>query len=193
MGKSYSYNFEDDDAIKLAKFHGSVNWRLGEPSNLGRPANTLDWQPMGFAQGMMEREIYHSQALLHLPVWLRYQPLGEADPFLVLPGYGKAFDVRANAPIWYKPEFAFATTHDVYIIGLSLADDDFFVKSFFLSNLPYIESYSGVPGRRIFIINPSEYAARNYEFVLRKGHAELFQVPFALEHIALMESRRAGA
>lgn len=193
VGKTYTYNFEDDGAIKLAKFHGSVNWRLGEPNNLGRPANTLDWQPLGFAQGMMDREIYYSQELLQYPAWHRYQPLGEVDPFLVLPGYGKAFDVRANAPIWYKPEFAFATTHDVYIIGLSLVDNDFFVKSFFLSNLPYIESYSGVPGRRIFVINPSECAAQNYEFVLSKGHAELFQVPFACEHVALMESRRAGA
>lgn len=141
----------------------------------------------------MTREIYQTPALLRFATWLRYTPLGEVDPFLVLPGYGKAFDVRANAVLWYKPEWAFATTHDVYIIGLGLAHDDFFVRSFFLANLPHISSISGVSGRRIFIINPDERAAFNYEFVLCKGHAELIQTPFSSEHIDLMANRRPDA
>jgi len=120
-------------------------------------------------------------------------PLGEVDPFLVLPGYGKAFDVRANAVLWYRPEFAFSATHDVFIIGLGLVDDDFFVRSFFLSNLPYINEFSGVDGRRIFIINPDKAAASNYDFVLRHGQAELLNTPFSPEHIELMVKRRSDA
>jgi|GEM_PF-1351117 len=193
MGKTYTYNFSDENAIKLYKLHGSVNWRVGEPNQWGEPVNTLGWQSLEFTKGMMTREIYHSPALLRLATWLRYAPLGEVDPFLVLPGYGKAFDVRANAVLWYKPEWAFATTHDVYIIGLGLAHDDFFVRSFFLSNLPHITSFSGVGGRRIFIINPDRRAASNYEFVLSKGHAELFQTPFSSEHIDLMAKRFSDA
>lgn len=193
VGKTYTYNFSDEKAIKLCKLHGSVNWRLGEPNQRGKPVNTQGWQSLEFTKGMMTREIYHSPALLEFASWQHYMPLGEIDPFLVLPGYGKAFDVRANAVLWYKPEFAFAMTHDVYIIGLGLAHDDFFVRSFFLSNLPHISAFSGVDGRRIFIINPDERAASNYEFVLCKGHAELIQTPFSAEHIDLMNKRCPNA
>lgn len=193
VGKTYTYNFSNEGAIKLCKLHGSINWRLGEPNRWGEPVNTLGWQSLDFTKGMMSREIYYSPALLQFPTWRHYTPLGEVDPFLVLPGYGKAFDVRDNAVLWYKPEFAFATTHDVYIVGLGLAHDDFFVRSFFLSNLPYIDSYTGVSGRRIFIINPDVRAASNYEFVLGRGHAELLQAPFSPEHVALMNKRYADA
>ena len=100
--------------------------------------------------------------------------------------------VRANAPLWYKPEFLFAFTHDVYIIGLSLAHDDFFIRSFFLSNLPYIGDYSGVPGRRVIIINPSETVHEDYEFVLRKDHAKVWGEPFSLEHVARIGAATAN-
>jgi len=193
VGKTYTYNFADEKAIKLCKLHGSVNWRLSKPNQWGEPVNTLGWQSLEFTKGMMTREIYHSPSLLRFGTWLRHSPLGEVDPFLVLPGYGKAFDVRANAVLWYKPERAFETTHDVYIVGLGLAHDDFFVRSFFLSNLPHISSISGVGGRRIFIINPDARATSNYEFVLRKGHAELIQAPFSAEHVGLMKKRCSDA
>lgn len=193
VGKTYTYNSSDERSIKLYKLHGSVNWRLGEPNQFGRPANTLGWQSLEFTKGMMDREIYHSPELLQFAAWQHCMPLGEVDPFLVLPGYGKAFDVRANAALWYKPEFYFATNHDVYIIGVGLAHDDFFVRSFFLSNLPYLNPISGAEGSRIFIINPDERAASNYEFVLRKGNAKLIPEPFSLEHIDLITNRFSNA
>jgi hypothetical protein len=106
-----------------------------------------------------------------------------------LPGYGKAFDVRANAVLWYKPEFAFSGRHDVYIIGLSVAHDDFFIRSFFLSNLPYIGGYLGVDGRKVFIINPDPIAMENYAFVLSKGYAELLKEDFSNSHVLMMKER----
>ncbi|MFA7279041.1 MAG: hypothetical protein WC100_02995 [Sterolibacterium sp.] len=193
VGKKHTYNFSDEGAIKLCKLHGSINWRLGEPNQWGKPVNTLDWQSLGFTKGMMTREIYHSPSLLRYSAWHDYAPLGEVDPFLVLPGYGKAFDVRDNAVLWYKPEFAFATTHDVFIIGLGLAHDDFFVRSFFLSNLPHINAFSGIGGRRIFIVNPDKAAASNYDFVLRHGHADLVNESFSQKHLQLMAKRRSDA
>jgi hypothetical protein len=188
LGKPYTYNFRDDEAIKLCKLHGSVNWRLGEPSDLRGPRNTLGWESLDFAQGLIDVEIYHTSKLLEFKNWERYRPLGELEPFLVLPGYGKAFDVRSNAVLWYKPEFAFSTTHDVFIVGLSLAPDDFFIQNFFLSNLPFISSYSGVEGRHIYIINPDLRAEENYQFVLTKGHATLINEPFAVNHLELMKT-----
>jgi hypothetical protein len=186
----YTYNFSDDSAVKLCKLHGSVNWRLGEPNQWGKPVNTLGWDSLEFAQGLVTKEIYHSSALLSYDAWRKYGPLGEVEPFLVLPGYGKAFDVRDNATLWYKPEAAFVATHDVFIIGLGLPHDDFFVKSYFLSNLPYIDSFTGVKERRIFIVNPDKHAAANFDFVLRTGHAELINEPFAMSHVEMIKSRR---
>jgi hypothetical protein len=194
VGKPYTYNFSDRNAVKLCKLHGSVNWRVGKPKNLrGRLIDTLGWESLHFSEGIMTQEIYSTPALLHFPTWQYYSPIGEVEPFLVLPGYGKAFDVRFNAVLWYKPEFAFETTHDVYIIGLSLAPDDFFIRSFFLSNLPYIQSYSGIEGRRIYIINPDPASVKNYDFVLSKGYAELLNERFSVEHVLLMKERLAKA
>lgn len=187
LGKPYTYNFGEKNAIKLCKLHGSLNWRLDTPNNLGTPVDTLGWESLRFTEGMLDTEIYHTPALLNYGTWGSYGPLGEVEPFLVLPGYGKAFDVRSNAVLWYKPEFAFSVTHDVYIIGLSLAPDDFFIRSLFLSNLPFIGSYSGVNGRQIYIINPDPNCERNYQFVLSKGHANLLNESFSMEHVNVMK------
>lgn len=183
VGKKYVYARSNDDAVTINKLHGSVNWRLGEPNVRGELRCTLPWAQLDFGSGMMTRHLFAAQPLLQLEAWHHYRPLGEVDPYLVLPGYGKAFDVRANAPLWYKPEFIFASTHHVYIIGLSLAHDDFFVRSFFLSNLPYIDSYSGVPGRRIVIINPASAAKDDYAFILQQDNVELWNERFDIAHV----------
>lgn len=189
VGKRYTYNFSDDDAIKICKLHGSINWRLGESSCMKSYNRKLDWQSMGFTKGIMNREIYHSSNLLEYSNWLIYPPLNEVDPFLVLPGYGKAFDVRFNAALWYKIEDAFVSTNDVYIIGLSLAEDDFFVRSFFLANLPYLHEFSAVNCRKITVINPGKDALKDYSFVFQYPKVELINRPFGLEHVEIMITR----
>lgn len=189
VGKTYTYNWNNDQAIKICKMHGSVNWCLNEPRYVGKRTNTLQWESLRFSEGMMADELFHTSTLLDYEAWHQFSPLGELEPFLVLPGYGKAFDVRFNAVLWYKPEAAFGFTHDVYIIGLSLAPDDFFIRSLFLSNLPFIDTFSSVEGRKVFIINPDQNAKKNYEFVLSRGHAELINEKFTSEHIDLMKER----
>lgn len=193
VGKPYTYDSYDENSITISKLHGSVNWRLGEPCGLGDSPPRLPWQKLDFRSGMMTRSLFAANELLRLGTWVHHAPLGEVDPYLVLPGYGKAFDVRANAPLWYKPEWVFAFTHDVYIIGLSLAHDDFFVRSFFLSNLPYISDYSGVPGRRVVIINPSNTVFSDYDFVLKKGHASVWNEKFCVEHVNRIRAATAAA
>ncbi len=193
VGKKYSYDQFNDEMINISKLHGSVNWRLGEARTRNDRPETLNWSKLDFRSGMMTESMYACENLLNLGTWLRHGPLNEVNPYLVLPGYGKAFDVRANAPLWYKPEFAFAFTHDVYIIGLSLAHDDFFVRSFFLSNLPFIQDYSGVSGRKVFIINPASTARSEYDFVLSRGYAEFIDEKFSLDHVAKMAAGLADA
>jgi hypothetical protein len=112
VGRSYSYAFEGK-AVPLAKLHGSVDWRLGLPDT-----PRLTWQPVGFKDGLMQTPIHSCSELRSLSGWngAGCGPLGgETQPLIVLPGYGKAFDVRHLAWLWYKPEFAFGSTHDVFI------------------------------------------------------------------------------
>lgn len=189
LGKLWTYNYSGK-GIKLVKLHGSINWRLGEPTDLGRPSNTLDWQSLNFARGMARTEIFWTQELFDRLVWNRHSPLGEVQPFLVLPGYGKAFDVRDNASLWYKLDFVFGTTHDVYIIGLSLAPDDFFIRSFFLSSLPEIDAYTGILARSIFVINPDPNLRHNYEFILNSTNCLLLQEKFSTKHVDLIRNRQ---
>jgi len=181
VGKNYSYNF-GDNCIRLVKPHGSINWRLNRPKNLKGPVNTLGWNPIGFAQGLIEQEIWHTPELLDKSVWDKYEPIGEVQPFLVLPGYGKAFDVRSNATLWYRPGFVFVASRDIYIIGLGLAPDDHFIRSFFLNCLP-------VPGRHMYIINPDKQASKNYAFALQDGNSHLLNETCSTEHVALMRAR----
>ncbi|MCJ8321361.1 MAG: hypothetical protein MJK12_17110 [Colwellia sp.] len=190
VGKAYTYNFKGKEAIKLSKLHGSVNWRLGEAHELLKSDIDLSWQSMKFTDGMMEQEMYYSPLLLEKALWNTPYRNPEIEPFLVLPGYGKAFDIRSNAELWYKPEWAFAFTHDVYIIGLSLAHDDFFIRSFFLANLPFIDKFTGINGRRIHIINPALDIKDNYDFIIRKGFAEIHQEKFDSKHIKMMRENR---
>ena len=193
VGKKYTYDQFNDEEINISKLHGSVNWRLGEAQTWNDRPESMNWSKLDFRSGMMTESMYACSSLLEKEAWLRHGPLSEVNPYLVLPGYGKAFDVRANAPLWYKPEFAFAFSHDVYIIGLSLAHDDFFVRSFFLSNLPFLQDYSGVIGRNVFIINPAATAQAEYDFVLSRGYAEFINEKFSLDHVAKMAAALTDA
>ncbi len=183
VGMRYTYERPNKDEIFIAKLHGSVNWHFREPRRLDGSPPRLQWRQIDFGGDPSKPFMFCAPELLHPATWRDVQPLSEVDPYLVLPGYGKAFDVRANASLWYKPEFAFAFTHDVYVIGLSLADDDFFVRSFFLSNLPYLNDFTEVPGRKIVVINPSNDVNKHYDFVLKSGLAEVWNEKFDIAHV----------
>lgn len=187
VGKPYTYDF-DGTGIWLFKLHGSINWRVGELPDKAR----LDWTPVSVANPLDGKRVHSAHDLTFPQTWDYFPPLGEAQPFLVLPGYGKAFDVRMLSVLWYKPEWAFAFTHDVYIIGLSLSRDDFFIRSFFLHRLRHIHRYTGVPGRTITIINPDVAAEENYGFCLFSGSARLVNECFGLSHVEMMRARLDG-
>ena len=111
---------------------------------------------------------------------------------VVLLVYMAVIDVLMSefiATLWYKLESAFAFTHDVYIIGLSLTPDDFFIRSWFLSNLPYLDSYTGLGDRHIYVINSDPEIEKNYDFNLSKGNINFLKEPFSDEHIRLIEDR----
>jgi len=187
VGKTYAYcNFENNEAdIYIYKLHGSINWRLGDTLFPRRP--NLTWEPLNFKTGMMDNEIHYCNDLLKKNTWSQYAPFSEVEPFIVLPGYGKGFDVRHIAPLWYKPEYAFACTKDVYIIGFRLADDDYFVRSFFIHNLPYLGDYYEDFNKIIYIINPDGKVKNNFTFIDNSDYVKHIYEKFSMEHIELMK------
>lgn len=189
VGKEHTYRFEEKK-IKLCKLHGSVNWRLGEVKDFLKSPINLEWSSMEYTEGMMEVEMYYSSKLLSKTEWFKPNRNPEIDPFLVLPGYGKSFDVRSNAVMWYKPEFAFAFTHDVYVIGLSLAPDDFFIRSYFLNTLPYLSSVSDIKKRTIHIVNPDVDVYDNYSFITNTQSCVVHCERFDIGHIEHMRTER---
>jgi hypothetical protein len=187
-GKGFTYVY-DEKKIKIYKLHGSVNWRRDVAPYYFKSNVDLQWESMKLTEGMMDVEIYYSMKLIEASYWNGLARNHEIDPFLVLPGYGKAFDVRDNAVLWYKPEFYFALTHDIYIIGLSLAPDDFFIRSFFLHTLPYLPNETGID-RKIHIINPALDVNINYSFISSSDSSTIHNECFNVSHVQLMRDNR---
>ncbi len=185
IGKKYTYNFAEEGCINLAKLHGSINWRIERPYS----DNDLDWQPLHPEYDREKLEIYKSDTLIDYTLWEK--DTSSIEPFLVLPGYGKAFDVRFNALHWYKIENIFNFTKDIYIIGLSLAQDDFFIKNLFLYTLQYLSGFASLHDgeKELFIINPDDKINENYSFISEYKHTHIIKEKFKLKHIEDMKHR----
>lgn len=215
VGKRYAYHYSYDK-IRILKMHGSVHWCIGHPATtvpwLKRGLNpTFTWVPIDVQQiestkahaaaaaaGRESKEVpqptlFLADELINPGAWTSQRPLGEIQPMIVLPGFGKAADVERIAPLWAVPEWNYAATHDVYIIGLCLAPDDFLVRSFFLDNLPHIEGSSGVPGRRIVVVNPDPMSKHNYSFLVGTPNVEFVCERFGIAHVERMEESSAAA
>jgi|SRR5579872_1491019 len=176
IGRPYTYG-ASYYRLLLCKMHGSVHWRIGNQPSLF--PFRLAWHPVELV-GVHDSGLFYSADLLRRGVWQSAAPIGgEVEPFLVLPGYGKAKDVHTVRWLWYKPEGFFAWAEHVYVIGLSLSPDDFFVRSFLLAAL---SDWTG----RITVINPDTGARANYGF--------LRQVSYRLEKFAIthVEEMRSG-
>lgn len=196
-GNRYTYNpFEADwvddaktDIIRVIKMHGSVNWML--PSG-GLPPLPGLYSRMGFEPGFEMEPIYYSDKLRQAVHWEGCDWLsGHAkplvQPFIILPGVGKAYDVRKIGTFWYRPSGYFFTTRDVYVIGHSLSNDDYFVKFWFLQSLP-LGSWDEID-RQLTVINPSCNDLRNYAFLGSAG-AVVRQKYFDADDVALMATQR---
>jgi hypothetical protein len=177
VGKPYSYTF-DENSVKILKLHGSTNWRL---PLIDAENSRLKWKSLA---GIVSNQIYWCSELDEFRTWQKQEPLAEVEPLLVLPGMGKSREVRRLASLWYKPESIFAFTGDVYVIGLSLTKDDFFIRSFFIDSLPFLSDYA--VGRRLVIINRDPRVRLNYEFVLDKRYAVFVSEPFSMRHVRAM-------
>lgn len=175
-GKRYTYNpFDADwidpqkaDLIRIIKMHGSANWTL--PS--GRDVNAALYTQVAFRPNFEIEPIYASTRLLDRRGWDNCDWLsGHArplvQPFIVLPGIGKAFDVRRIASFWDRPAGYFYSSRDAYVIGHSLSEDDFFVRFWFQQSLP-LGTWEGIE-RSVTLINPSASDLENFRFLGSDG------------------------
>ena len=178
-GRAYSYEGYQDGHIFIAKMHGSTHWRLRQ----FKDHNKYSWQRIGFDTFEDIPPLFVSNNLRNSMVWHYQELFGEIEPFLVLPGFGKAYDVRFIAPLWYKPEMAFSLRKTIFIIGLSLAPDDFFIRSVFLNNLPHVV---GKKGGRLTVVNPAPNIERNFNFVGRSESTTFIPEPFSKKHVEAM-------
>lgn len=178
---SYEYSYKDYQAghIFIKKMHGSTHWRLRQ----FKDHNKYSWQRIGDDTFEDIPPLFFSNSLRTPSAWHYQELFGEIEPFLVLPGFGKAYDVRFIAPLWYRPEMAFSLRKNIFIIGLSLAPDDFFIRSYFLCNLPHVV---GKIGGRLTVVNPDLNIERNFHFVGRSESTTFIPEPFSEKHVEAM-------
>lgn len=81
---------------------------------------------------------------------------------IVLPGYGKGFDVRQLSALWYRLEFLNVRSGGVSIIGLNVSQDDFIVESLFR----YLLRGVFPDGARINILNPDPEVKQRFRDLL---------------------------
>lgn len=186
IARKFTYTFEPKK-IKIVKPHGSVNWRIERPA-----ARSFRWKSMRSWRGALKRQVWWCRELLDRSAWSQWSafPDSEIQPCIVMPGFAKALDVRSVAPLWYKPEFAFLYTNDVYVIGLGLANDDFIVKCFLRHNLPRAVPQSEKRDRRVFVINPDPTVREKYDFVSKCAHVEFRVREFGNDDLDLINSRQ---
>lgn len=119
-GGSYSYSFQEGK-IHILKLHGSAHWLNNAPKSFRTKARDFNYMPLGFAEGFAENEVYASDELFNKEAWTAAQALiDQVKPLIVLPGFGKAFDVRQLAALWYRIEFLNLRHGGVSIIGLNV-------------------------------------------------------------------------
>ena len=157
-GVPYSYTGEFGKVLVL-KLHGSVHWRQGLPKPLRGNAPTLGFQPVGFDEETPNEDVHSTHQLLSSSAWSSSHCLtDEVQPLIVLPGYGKAVDVRLLSSIWYRPEALNLRGGGVSIIGLSVSQDDYIVESLFR----YLFRSTYDSSRRVRVLNPDPLVGEKF-------------------------------
>ncbi|QYI99715.1 hypothetical protein KUV46_10185 [Thalassovita mediterranea] len=159
IGKPFSYLFEEN-AIPIIKLHGSINWHRTQPEEKPPASTKIDNNKIGFVAEGSEYEFYASNNLRKRVTWEQNLFNSPAvRPFLVLPGFGKAYDVRSLATLWYRLEFINLRRGGVSIIGLNVSEDDFLVEGMFR----YLLQQVFPSDREIRILNPAQHVKTKFE------------------------------
>lgn len=155
--KPYLYN-GSVEAVQILKMHGSVNWIQKLPTL--RPQRDLfDYQPLALGADLTSDGGYFSQRLNFSKNWETCRAMVDGVwPLLVLPGYGKAVDVRLLSTLWYRPEMLNLYKGGVSIIGLSVGDDDYIMDGLFRYLFRNVFS-----DQSITVVNPDDSVAAKFD------------------------------
>lgn len=163
-GIPFSYRHKEG-SLQILKLHGSINWIEGPPKPMARNSRDYSYRAIGYAGGLNEVEVFCSDLLRNPNEWRGVRCLiEEVKPLLVLPGYGKAVDVRLLSSIWYRPEFLNLLGGGVSIIGLSVAEDDYIVESLFR----YLIRATFSDTKRLVILNPDPVVGEKFQALAGK-------------------------
>ena len=152
--------------VLILKLHGSVNWRQDQRRAMAGDAPKLNYRPIGYYNEQPESDIHWSDKLLTPEAWWESRSLvDEVRPMIVLPGYGKAVDVRLLSAIWYRPEFLNMRQGGISIIGLSVAEDDYIVEGL----LRYLLR-SGISEKTpVRVVNPDPAVGKKFANIAGSG------------------------
>ncbi|WP_291299329.1 SIR2 family protein [Elioraea sp.] len=130
-GVPFSYDFQRG-TVWLIKLHGSVNWVFGRHDPLTNTPDDLGFEKILGDFNTEGLDIFSIPKLRMRSSWESLKPLIHGiDPLIVLPGYGKSFDVRKLSDLWYKIEHVSVQQGPIFIIGLRVSDDDFIMEGLF--------------------------------------------------------------
>ena len=169
VGKEYTYNHKEiswenhPNRVFIVKMHGSINWTLSSRAD-GRIYQksfdpNMDLKPFYYSETLMQKDIWNSDNEWLCPIGSKYF----VQPFIILPGIGKSYDVRKLGFFWDRPSGYFYSARDAVVIGLSLSKDDFFIRFLLLDSFP-LDDWSELE-RRTVIINPNKEDLSNYNFI----------------------------
>jgi len=158
-GLEFCYDYEAGK-IHILKLHGSINWINNAPRSVAHNRPDFGYKPLGYQNGFMENEVYCSGELHSVDRWRQANSLiDQVNPMIVLPGYGKAFDVRQLSVLWYRIEWLNLRHGGISVIGLNVSHDDFIIASLFRYMFRSVVS-DDTP---INIINPDPYVGERFQ------------------------------
>ncbi|HEX2934456.1 MAG TPA: hypothetical protein VHO72_03815 [Bacteroidales bacterium] len=179
IGKEYTYSVfplhDYKDVILVNKLHGSVNWQVGDTLN-----DKKGWD-RSYIDMDENLDVYFNDKEIEPSFWLKNRK-GFNPPFMILPGFGKAYDVRVVAPLWANWEFAFMKRKKIYIIGLSLAPDDFFTRQMWKDCLHHLSQ------AEIVIINPNASVQNAFDFFKEMSNVRYIEDKMSPEIIQAINS-----
>lgn len=142
VGKDYTYDHNEisyknhPNRVFIVKMHGSINWSLsGQADDRVYKKSfdpSMDLKPFYYSNSLIKNDMWNLDNTWLCPIDSKYF----IQPFLVLPGIGKSYDVRKLGFFWDRPAGYFFSARDAVIIGLSLNEDDFFIRFLLLDSFP---------------------------------------------------------
>ncbi|BEQ13739.1 hypothetical protein [Desulfoferula mesophila] len=151
--------------IPLLKLHGSVNWGLGEHTNIIKSWNMRELLQSGLvgAPDNLRPEVPFIVAR-HLQNANKNPSLGMSGPVLVPPTWSKNEHHAKIGRIWQMAAKELSEAEAIYVIGYSLPETDMFFRFLFA-----LATHSESSIRRFWVFDPSQSVKNRFLSLLGPG------------------------